>query len=442
MFFDPTLRPYQWKIALPLYYAIEQTRGQTFSVMLPRQSGKNQVSAALVANLLINRQHSGGEVVVCAPTLYPQASISLERTVQAIRRQPHTPLKQEGNVLRIGRARATFLSASSQANVAGHTASLLLIADEAQDIEEDWFDRQFRPMTASTGANIVLFGTPWQGDSLLEKAAGRNRLREPLVTPTGTLLPFHHEFNWREIVAYNPAYGLHIEAERARLGEDHPIFQSQYEMRAALAERRLFSPERLAAIQGEFAALQLPIDGERYVAGLDFAGEGAGGDSTVLTIGRLVEGGCEVVRVERWTGVPFHEVSERAAVIAREWRLGRMVCDATGLGAPLTAGLLRELGSRVRPLVFSRTEKSALGFELLAAAGAGRLRIARGGSPGLLTLWDELRVCRAEPVTGGELRWSAPPGAHDDCVVSLALCLRAATEHGPARIAKGARRNE
>jgi hypothetical protein len=213
-------------------------------------------------------------------------------------------------------------------------------------------------------------------------------------------------------------------------------------MRAALAERRLFSPERLAAVEGEFAALQLPIDGERYVGGLDFAGEGAGGDSTVLTIGRLVEGGCEVVRVERWTGVPFHEVSERAAVIAREWRLGRMVCDATGLGAPLTAGLLRELGSRVRPLVFSRTEKSALGFELLAAAGAGRLRIARGGSPGLLTLWDELRVCRAEPVTGGELRWSAPPGAHDDCVVSLALCLRAATEHGPARIAKGARRSQ
>ncbi len=138
-----------------------------------------------------------------------------------------------------------------------------------------------------------------------------------------------------------------------------------------------------------------------------------------------------------WRGEPFELLAAEVQALARQWRLERLVCDATGMGAPLAAGLRRALGPRVESLIFSRPEKSALGFDLIAAASTGALRIAPPLTPGLQTLWDELRACRADPEPGGQLSWGAPPGRHDDCVASLALCLRAARGTGPARLARG-----
>lgn len=436
---------YQSAVLLSLLGNIEQKPGETFTVMFPRQSGKNEVSASLVAGLLLGHGGAGGSVVVCAPTLYPQATISFERTASRLRAAAPDfghKFSADGNTLRYGAASAVFLSGSPLANVAGHTASLLLIGDEAQDLDEDWFNRQFRPMTASTGAATVLFGTPWQGDSLLERAAAANRLLDASLAP-GTVeafYPRHNQVELEAVAGQLPAYARFVEQERTRLGADHPIYLSQYMLVSSQAERRLLSPSQLWSLEGPFGPLFRPAEGERYVAGLDFAGEGPRGDATVLTIARLVDGSVEVVSVTSWRGSPFDQVSAEVLATAREWRIERLVCDATGMGAPLAAGLLRALGPRVEPFTFGSASKSGLGFDLIAAAATGTLHIAPPLTPELQTLWEELRICRSEAVTAGQLSWSAPPGLHDDCVVSLALCLRAARHTGPARLAQGRRR--
>ena len=437
------LRRYQARILLSLGWNIRDFPGETFTVMLPRQAGKNEVSAALVAGLLVSHQQRGGSIVVCAPTLYPQAGISFERTAARLRAAATRHgwrFSVEGHTLRLGEASAVFLSGSPTANVAGHTASILLIGDEAQDLEEDWFNRQFRPMTASTGAPTVLFGTPWQGDSLIEKAVAANRKHDAEATdPRAAFHPWHNQAGWEEVARALPEYGRYVRQERERLGAGHPIFQSQYELVAAQAERRLFSAAQVWSLEGAFGPLDAPVAGERYVGGLDFAGEGADGDATVLTIARLGDEGAEVVAVSSWRGEAFEFVAAGVEAIARRWKLERLLCDATGMGAPLAAGLRRSLGPRVEPLAFSRPEKSALGFDLIAGASTGALRIAPPLTPGLQALWDELRSCRAEPVAGGQLTWGAPAGLHDDCVASLALCFRAARGIGPERVARGRR---
>ncbi len=433
------LRKYQAQVLLALLQNIGAFPGETFTVMFPRQAGKNEVSAALVSALLLANARDGGSVIVCAPTLYPQATISFQRTSDRLRATAHRlrlSFTSEGNTLRLGAASATFLSGSPEANVAGHTASILLIGDEAQDLDEDWFNRQFKPMTASTGAPTVLFGTPWQGDSLLEHAVARNRARD---LENAALPAWHQEVGWQRVAKHLPAYGAYVAHERERLGADHPIFLSQYELASVESEGRLLSPAQLWALEGAFGPLDAPVPGERYVGGIDFAGEGRDGDATALAIARLVDGAAEVVYLASWRGRPFHEVSAEVAAIAREWRLERLLCDATGMGAPLTAGLARELGRRVQPLVFSRGEKSALGFDLIAAASTGTLRIAPPMNAGFRALWDELRACRSAPVAGGQITWSAPPGQHDDHVAALALCLRAAQTSGPRRVAVGRR---
>lgn len=442
MYIPGTLRSYQSEVVRAIELAAGYRRGQTFTVMFPRQSGKNEVSASLVAATLIQNADLGGSVIVCAPTLHPQAMLSFGRTVALLRH--HAPLvgrraEVDGTTIRVGLASATFLSGAREANVAGHTASLLLVCDEAQDVDEDWFDRQFRPMAASTGAATVLFGTPWQGDSLLEHAIERNRARDGRMR--GEVyrhwLPRHHQVSWEEVARTIPTYGRFVELERERLGPNHPIFLSQYELVASSAEGRLLDPGQLWSLEGPFPALEAPLPGERYVGGIDFGGEGSGGDSTVLTIGRLAPGSCDIVAAFTWQGVPFDRVTSEVPAIARAWRLERLVCDATGMGAPLTSTLKRALGRLVEPFVFSQQSKSALGFELIAAAGAGELRIAPPSTPALQLVWDELRICKAERVRGGMLHWGAPSGSHDDSVASLALCLTAANTSQPQRVAVG-----
>ncbi|MFN8616929.1 MAG: hypothetical protein U0837_07505 [Dehalococcoidia bacterium] len=439
----PGLREYQREALRSLQHNLEAAPGETLTVMFPRQAGKNEISARLVAGLLLANSGSGGSIVICAPSFQPQARLSLDRTYNYLRRragQLSLAVRREGPVIRCGHAEATFLSASPSANVAGHTASLLLIGDEAQDIDADWFNRQFKPMTSSTGASTVLFGTPWSGNSLLEDAIEQNRRHDATLTGTAdqvSLLSRHHEFRWPEVARYNPPYGRFVKLERDRLGAGHPVFRSQYELEAAASLDRLLSPANLRAIAGDFEAPDGPATDDRYVAGLDFAGDKEGGDSTVLTIGRCHGGGMQVVAVQAWTGTPYETQIAAVAMLARHWGIERMVCDATGMGASLVALLRKELKHAVQPLTFSRPEKSSLGFALQAAAETHRLAIPRGGGGDIARLWRELRLCKVELAGKFQIGWAAPSGEHDDCVASLALCLRAAEGLGGERRAFG-----
>jgi hypothetical protein len=236
----------------------------------------------LVANRLLRYAGTGGTIVVCAPSLRPQAALSLARTAERFRRMAAHPVPRvrfEGDSVHCGAASAVFLSGMEGANVAGHTASLLLIGDEAQDLDKDWFNRQFKPMTASTGASTVLFGTPWQGGSLLEETVERNRARDAKYSQFPSPYrngwhAWHHQVSWQEVGKFNPEYLRYVEQERERLGPHHPIFLSQYELVSVADEHRLLGPSLLWALEGKFDGLAAPFDGERYVGGLDFAGEG------------------------------------------------------------------------------------------------------------------------------------------------------------------------
>ncbi len=443
----PALRPYQAGVLRSLLGQLPASPGVQFTVMFPRQAGKNEVSAALVACLMQHYARREGHIIVCAPTLYPQARISLERTRTGIvrfARRWGVPIAAEDNTLRSNGVTATFLSASPEAHVAGHTATFALIADEAQDIDPDWFDRQFRPMAASTGAPTVLFGTPWDGATLLERAVDANRARdrELLARRPPTFHPRHHQVSWQEVAAESRPYGRYVEGERARLGPTNPLFLTQYELVSSREAASLLDSAQLAALRGTHELLPGPRAGERYAAGLDFGGKGAGADSTVLTIARIEENRCEVVGWRSWRSAPLHSIAAEVAAAARHWGVERLVADETGLGAPLVAQLQQLLGRIVVGLVFTTASKSELGWALIGAAGSGRLALpAEDASPDSRRAWEELRACRRNLRAGGQVAWSAPPGKHDDYVASLALCLRAAETAGPARIALGRSRN-
>ncbi len=439
------LHDYQRHTLHQLMRAVRNCHGETFTVMFPRQAGKNEVSAALVAQLLHENLAGGGHVIVCAPTFSPQTQISFDRTRQLLAPAGTVaPARFAGATISVGRASATYLSASPDAHVAGHTASLALIADEAQDIDADWFNRQFRPMAASTGAVTIMFGTPWTGDTLLEQTVAANRRIDAFKAAHFTSpIPRHQQVDWQTVAAANARYGHYVRSERERLGAQHPIFLTQYELLPADGAGHLLSRDTVDALRGDFPRLRTPRHGDRYVAGCDFGGEGPDADRTVVTIARLLAGGrLEVVEHIAWRGARFSTVIAGVAELLHAWEIERMCADATGMGGPLVSRLRDLAGARVESFVFSDSSKSQLGYDLVAAINTGRLAVyADDASAESRTFTDELRACRSWLRGHSLLRWEAPPGAHDDYVASLALCWRAAATAPPPRVAAGRRRH-
>ncbi|GEM_PF-1110930 len=411
-------------------------------------SGKNELSAHLEALLLNRTQRQGGQLVKAAPTMNPQVLVSMRRLEGVL----NNPLnrgrwaREQGRIIRLGNARALFFSADESAQVVGATADLLLEIDEAQDVNPDKYERDFRPMAAVANATTVLYGTAWSADTLL---ARQKRLNRELEARDG--ITRHFEVSWTEAARHNPAYGAFVQAEIARLGEDHPTIRTQYRLLDLDRAAGLFSPQQLALLQGDHTRQHLPTPGRRYVAGVDLAGEDEAAqdaalralkprrDSTVVTLCEVEWSAvAELVREPRlrvvehyyWTGRGHRAVYEQLLGLLRDrWHCQRIVVDATGVGAGVASFLLAALGPRiVQPFVFTAPSKSALAYRLLDAVNAGRLTLYRDdGSAEWRECWHQLRHAQYEPGAYQRLSFFVPErDGHDDFLMSLALAAEAA----------------
>ncbi|MDP2994938.1 MAG: hypothetical protein Q8N46_07435, partial [Anaerolineales bacterium] len=78
------LRPYQRSIALAIKESILHRLGLTFVVILPRQSGKNELQSHLFAWLLFRYSPFGGRIVSVSPTFKPQTTNSMDRVSHSL----------------------------------------------------------------------------------------------------------------------------------------------------------------------------------------------------------------------------------------------------------------------------------------------------------------------------------------------------------------------
>jgi hypothetical protein len=451
----PTLRPYQLEAVRAITESVIDGRGLTFTVVMARQAGKNELSAQIELFLLLRNARISIDAIKAAPSFDPQGRISMNRLWSRVT-GAHiggSAVREQGRAVRVGLARVVFLSAESTSNVVGHTAGLLLEVDEAQDIDRDKFDREFRPMASSTGATTVYYGTPWDDSTLLERAVQHN-----LELQRRDGIRRHFAADWQEVAPHNATYARFVEAERQRLGENHPLFLTQYALKPVAGAGHLFSAAQRAQLAGTHARQHAPIDGETYVAGLDIGGgQGDGGehDATVLTIARAVYPAwdalvrsprLEVVEQIAFTAVPHDDLFARLAdILGRVWRVRRLYIDSTGIGETLAHMLKGTLELSVgkdvvRPLKLTTESKSNLGHELLAAVNSGRLRMyAPDGSTEHAECARQLELARITYRPSQQINFYVDPAeGHDDYLVSLALTVHAGNEGiAEPRIARG-----
>ena len=276
------LRPYQLEVAGAAMDSIQRGMGLTLSVEISRQGGKNELSAHLEVLLLTLNIARGGSLIKCSPTFRPQAVISLERLRQRLDDYGFSGIyrSQMGYVLGLGNARAVFLSADGSSSVVGHTADILLEIDEAQDVDREKYTRDFRPMGSATNVTTILYGTTWDDSTLLEETKRAN-----LELEKSDGLRRHFRYDWQEVGRHNPGYVRFVEAERQRLGENHPLFRTQYALLPVMGGGGFLSRQQIALMMGEHPRQSCPPAGAgagagrkgTYVAGVDLAGEHAGG---------------------------------------------------------------------------------------------------------------------------------------------------------------------
>ena len=419
----------------------------TFSVEIARQGGKNELSVHLEVLLLTMFMAAGGNAIKCSPTFKPQTIISISRLKERLNDFGFGGIwfTEAGYMVRLGNARQIFLSADESASVVGHTADILLEIDESQDVAKDKYTKEFRPMVSASNATTVHYGTTWDDATLLEEIKQTN-----LELEKKDGIKRHFRYDWQEVARYNPSYKSFIESERQRLGEDHPLFRTQYALLPIRGGGGFLTNQQIAQLKGEHSRLGQPEEGAVYVAGIDFAGESeqleddiltrSGRDATVITIAEVRYDGIDVLVKEPrvhvvehygWVGKKHSELyPQMVDILKNVWKCSRITADATGIGEPITSFLRKSLGSKVLPFKFTQKSKSEAGFDLLAAINSGRLKLYKqDGSEGYRELMFELEKAKSVYRPSQTLNFFVDSSdGHDDFLMSLALVVQAANK--------------
>ena len=450
------LRPYQQEVAKAVIDSVQNRKGLTLSVEIARQGGKNELSAHLEVLLLTLYMASGGNLVKCSPTFKPQTIISMQRLKERLDEFGfggiyHTEM---GYIITLGAAKQIFLSAEESSSVVGHTADILLEVDESQDVAKEKYTKEFRPMGSSTNATTIHYGTTWDDATLLEEIKQTNI---ELERKDG--IKRHFRYDWQEVARQNPDYKRFVQSERARLGEDHPLFRTQYMLLPISGGGGFLTRQQIVTMMSSHPRLKEPEPGKVYTAGIDLAGEREQTkeaalaavkqklDSTVITIGEIditkTEPTARVVEHYQWTGMPHSQVYSQTVDILKRWNCRRVTVDATGIGQPVASFLRKELGSRIQPFKFTQKSKSDMAFEVLAFVNSSRLKLYKqDGSPEYKEMMFQLEKARQQFRPNQTMNFYVDPSeGHDDFLMSLALLVEGAKDFIP-RIAKGGQRDE
>jgi len=448
------LRPYQQEAAKAILDSVQDHKGLTFSVEIARQGGKNELSAIIELILLTLYMAKGGNAIKASPTFKPQTIISMIRLKQRLDEYGFAGIWQSemGYIICLGEACQIFLSADQSSSVVGHTTDTLLEIDESQDVSKEKYNKEFRPMGSATNATTVHYGTTWDDSTLLEEVKQTN-----LELERKDGIKRHFRYDWQEVAKYNLDYLRFVEAEKERLGSNHPLFLTQYALVPICGGGGFLNSAQRAQLQGGHSRLHHPEPGKVYVAGIDLAGEAEGiedavlrylkprQDSTVVTIAEIDTRAVSTLLVPQqpkinvvehywWTGKPHTDLySTLVDLLKNVWDCKRVVVDATGIGEPVASFLRHSLGSRVIPFQFTQRSKSEIGFDLLAAINSGRLKVyAADGSPEYQEFWFEIERAKSHYRPSQTMNFYVDPSeGHDDFLISLALVVEAAKHYQP-----------
>jgi hypothetical protein len=130
----------------------------------------------------------------------------------------------------------------------------------------------------------------------------------------------------------------------------------------------------------------------------------------------------EVVALDRFNRIDYVIQKGRLQALYERFRPDAIYVEQNSMGVPLVEDLQR-LNLPVHPFLTTNASKLLVIDALALAFEREELRVL--DDPDLV---NELLAFQAERLPSGTLRYSAPEGVHDDCVMALALAWHGAAQ--------------
>ena len=372
-------------------------------------------TSGVMAHKAIPEALKGGVVLWTAPT-YKQTKIAWDECV-----------KMAGEVARFNKTemsayfpnqgRIVFVSLDEPNNARGHTATGVVV-DEAADVDEKAWYEVLRPTLLDTRGWAWVIGTP-KGRNWFWREWMHARDRDD-------------SYAWQA-----PALGARVDPDDGTnlIRTPHPLentdlaFEELQQIWATSPERS-FRQEILAEFLddggGVFRGVRQCIAGElrepylgRFCMGADFARQH---DFTVLTVMDMQT--KAVVDWQRFNQIDWYSQVARIGALYHKWHTGgsemTILAEKNMAGDVLIENLQRS-GVPVTPYSTNYKTKRQLieGLQLAIE----RRQITYPDIPQVIAELDAYEQAR---LNSGIIRFRAPQGMFDDCVISLALAWRLA----------------
>ena len=342
-------------------------------VMCGRRFGKSELSQILS----ISEAIKGGQVAYITPT-YKLAKAFFERLTAAL------PFKNNISNLKIycpNNGSIEFYTGERLDNLRGRKFHLVIIDEAAfiPDLESGW-QNSIRPTLTDYEGKAVFLSTP----------RGKNFFYSMFMK--------QGENDWQsfKFSTYDNPYINTREIDEARLQLPEVVFEQEY---LANPSENSANPFGNAYIKNCIR----PVSSQQIVAyGIDLA------KSVDFTVIIGLDNGGNVAYFDRFQ-MDWHNTKETI----RRLPIAPILADSTGVGDPILEDLKRE-GINIEGLKFTSQSKQQLMEGLAQAIQQGKISYPEG------VIVDELDIFEYQFTANG-VRYSAPSGFHDDCVVALAL---------------------
>jgi len=283
-----------------------------------------------------------------------------------------------------------FKSADNPDALRGRGIDFLVI-DEAATVKREAWENALRPSLSDTSGKAVFISTP----------KGHNWFFELWTRGNDPEYPNYQ--SWSHPTEANP-YIPKTEIEEARHTLPDNVFRQEYMAEFLENVGSVFRGVK-TCVKGDFEEAK---PNEQYVMGADLAKHQ---DFTVLCV---LDSDGHLCAFDRFSQLDWVFQRKRIVNLCQQYN-ARLLIDSTGIGDPIYDELRRE-HIRVDGYKFTSASKADL-IENLSI----QIENQTVSYPEVPQLINELELFTYTMSQSGTIRYSAPEGYHDDCVIGLAL---------------------
>jgi hypothetical protein len=292
-----------------------------------------------------------------------------------------------------GSGRLSIYSADNDAALRGEAFDIVIV-DEAARIREETYADVLLPTVADRSGRILLISTPrgknWFWREYQRGVAGHRDIA-----------------SWHAPSSANPIPSIRQAAEDAKDRVSERTYQQEWLAEFVDDAGGVFSNIRVCATAIRQSKAQ---PGRRYVFGVDW---GKSNDFTVICV--MDVDASTLVHMERFNQIDYQVQLGRLTALVERFDPFSIIAESNSIGTPLIEQMNRQ-GLPVTPFQTTNASKT-LAIDELGLAFA-RQSITILDDPVLI---NELQSYEMERLPSGLMRYGAPDGLHDDCVMALAM---------------------